>query len=392
MKVVYVTDNYVDPSSGGIARITYVMAQALQKKYGYSCYSVYANPSHDAVANDVFEKAFCWESEADFTAFINGLGKCIIIIQSPCVLSKSVFDIKSSLGDVKIINVFHGTPGFELVPLRWRVIWYRLTHHIENRWTLKQALLQCAMSILPRGLFYRKLHAKYARPYAGADKMVVLSSGIIDQYRKFASGGKDQFVAIPNALSFDDPDIPSDKFVNKEVLVVARLDDWHKRISEVLTIWARVQQDKLYQDWTLRIVGEGIDKPFYEEFVQKRHLSNIHFEGHQNPLPYYQQASIFIMTSACEGLPMTILEAQQCGCIPVLYDNFASAKDIVTDGENGFLIPNQSCDLFVDTLKRLLSDADLRKKMSAACICSSEKYSVEKVAAQWNELLQMMFK
>lgn len=390
MNVVYVTDNYVDPSSGGIARITYVMAQALQKKYGYSCYSVYAEPSHDAVANDVFEKAFCWESEADFTAFINGLGKCIIIIQSPCVLSKPVFDIKSSLGDVQIINVFHGTPGFELVPLRWQVIWYRLTHHIESRWTLKQALLQCAMSILPRGLFYRKLHAKYARPYAGADKMVVLSSGIIDQYRKFASSDKDQFVSIPNALSFDDPDIPSDKFLNKEVLVVARLDDWHKRISEVLHIWARVQHDKLYQDWTLRIVGEGIDKPFYEDYVQQRRIPNVRFEGHQNPLPYYQQASLFLMTSACEGLPMTILEAQQCGCVPILYDSFASAKDIIENGENGILIKNNDRESYVQQLKELMSNKTMRQHISEACMQSSKNYSIERVAAQWNELLQTL--
>ena len=172
--------------------------------------------------------------------------------------------------------------------------------------------------------------------------------------------------------------------------MVARLDDWHKRILEILKIWDILQKDASYVDWTLRIVGDGFDKPLYEEYVAQNSIAQVCFEGQQNPLPYYQKAAIFMMTSACEGLPMTILEAQQCGCVPILYDSFASAKDIVTNGENGILIPYRDQAGYIAALQNLMSDFDLRKHMSEACVRSSERFSVENVAAKWNGLFESL--
>lgn len=367
MKIVYVTDSPVNPTSGGIARITYVMAEALRQKFGYEVYFYYG--------------------QEDLVTYIRTIGSCTLIVQSPCKMSRKVFENASALSSARIINVFHGTPGYELVPLRWEIIRYRLLHNIDRNWTFKQMLIQIGIGILPHKCFTRLLAKKYALPYGKADKMVVLSPGIIDQYQSLAPGYKDHFVVIPNALSFANPQKLSKE---NEVLVVARLDDWHKRISEILNIWKVVMRSNRFAEWILRIVGDGLDKAYYEDFVRREKVANVTFEGQQNPLPYYQKAAIFMMTSACEGLPMTILEAQQCGCVPILYDSFASAKDVVTDGENGFLIPYRDRTAYIASLQRLMSDSDLRKRMSDACVRSSERYSVENVAAQWNELFESL--
>ena len=367
MNIVYVTDKAVNPESGGIARITYVMSEALRKIYGYSVYSYYG--------------------QEDFRNYIQKLGSCIVIIQSPSKLAPKILLSIRDVEHIKTINVFHGTPGYELVPLEREIISYHLRHNIERKWTIKQLLLQIGMSILPKKFYYHILRKKYALPYGKADKIVVLSKGIIDQYLSIAPGNREQFVAIPNALSFNH--IEHDLSKCKEVLVVTRLDDWHKRILEILKIWDTLQKDASFADWTLRIVGDGLDKAYYEDFVRREKVVNVTFEGQQNPLPYYQKAAIFMMTSACEGLPMTILEAQQCGCVPILYDSFASAKDVVTDGENGFLIPYRDRTAYIAALQRLMSDSDLRKRMSEACVRSSERYSVENVAAKWNELFSL---
>ena len=367
MKLVYVTDSEVNPTAGGIARITYVMAEALRANFGYEVYF--------------------YRGQEDFVEFIRKIGTCTIIVQSPCKLARKVFESKSALPSVKIINVFHGTPGFELVPLKWEIIKYRLLQNIDRQWTLKQFLIQIGMAILPKKCFTHLLAKKYSLPYYKVDKMVVLSQGIIDQYQSIAPGYKDHFVAIPNTLSFDNPKLQAKK---KEVLVVARLDDWHKRISEILKIWETVQQDNRFSEWTLRVVGDGIDKPYYEEYVRQHNLNNIIFEGLQNPLHYYQKASVFLMTSACEGFPMTIMEAQQCGCVPVVYDSFASAKDIIINGENSILTKNRDREAYVAALKHLMTDETMQKKMSEACVKSSERFSVENVAAQWNELIKSL--
>ncbi|MBR5854299.1 MAG: glycosyltransferase [Paludibacteraceae bacterium] len=388
MNLIYVTDNYVNPLSGGIARISHVMAEALAKQYGHICYSVYANPAPQNTPATTFIETHHWQNKDDFCSWINRIGGGIVIVQSPCTLSQDIFDCVPLLSSIKVVNVFHGTPGFEIVPLRWDIIRYRLCHNIDTRWTLKQAVLQLAMTVFPKSYFLKKLRPKYARPYGKTHKIVVLSQKTINNYLSIASGQASDFVAIPNANSFDKVEIPHDKYRNKEVLVVARLDDWHKRISEILYIWADLQKDHRFCDWVLRIVGDGIDAPFYKDFVKNKKLTNLIFEGQQKPLPYYRQASIFLVTSACEGFPMTILESQQCGCVPIVYDSFAAATDLIADGSNGILIENNNRTAFAKELQRLMLDDQLRKDMSINCVELSSRFSVENVANLWNNLLQ----
>ena len=390
MNLIYVTDNYVNPLSGGIARISYVMAEALSQQFGHVCYSIYATPAQQTTPTTVFAETHLWQNKEEFCSWINRIGGGIVIVQAPCTLAQDIFDCVPILPSIKVVNVFHGAPGFEIVPLRWDIIRYRLCHNIDTRWTLKQAILQLAMMVLPKSYFLKKLRPKYARPYGKAHKIVVLSQKTINNYLSIASGQASDFVAIPNANSFDNIEIPHDKYRNKEVLVVARLDDWHKRISEILYIWADLQKDHRFCDWVLRIVGDGIDAPFYKDYAQKRKLTNVIFEGQQKPLPYYQQASIFLVTSACEGFSMTTLEAQQCGCIPVVYDSFPTAHELVTDGESGVLVKNNDRKAFVEKLKHLMLEEQLRKDMSIQCAESSLRFSVENVATLWNNLLQSL--
>ena len=390
MNLIYVTDTYVNPLSGGIARISYVMAEALTQQFGHVCYSVYATPTQQITPAPAFVETRLWQNKEDFCSWITRVGGGIVIVQSPCVLAQDIFDCVPLLPSIKVVNVFHGTPGFEIVPLRWDIIIYRLCHNIDTRWTLKQTILQLAMMVLPKSYFLKKLRPKYARPYESARKIVVLSKEAIENYQSIARGRSSDFVAIPNACSFDKIEIPHDKHRNKDVLVVARLDDWHKRISEILYIWENVQKDQRFCDWVLRIVGDGIDTPFYKEYVKKKKLANIVFEGQQKPLPYYQQASIFLVTSACEGFCMTTLEAQQCGCIPVVYDSFPTAHELVINGKNGILVKNNDREAFVENLKHLMLNDQLRHEMSMQCVESSHRFSVENVATLWNNLLQSL--
>ena len=390
MNLIYVTDTYVNPLSGGIARISYVMAEALAQRFGHVCYSVYATPTQQITPAPAFVETYHWQNKEDFCSWINRIGGGIVIVQSPCTLAQDIFDCVPLLPSIKIVNVFHGAPGFEIVPLRWDIIKYRLCHNIDTRWTLKQAVLQLAMMVLPKPYFLKKLRPKYARPYESARKIVVLSQEAIGNYQSIAQGRLNDFIAIPNACSFDKIEIPHNKHRNKEILVVSRLDDWHKRLSEILYIWETIQQDHRFYDWVLRIVGDGIDAPFYKEFANKRKLANIVFEGQKKPLPYYQQASIFLVTSACEGFSMTTLEAQQCGCVPVVYDSFPTAHELVINGKNGILVKNNDREAFVENLKHLILNDQLRHEMSMQCIESSHRFSVENVATLWNNLLQSL--
>lgn len=49
-------------------------------------------------------------------------------------------------------------------------------------------------------------------------------------------------------------------------------------------------------------------------------------------------ASILCMTSTIEGLPMVLLEVMAAGCVPIVYGSFAAAEDVITNGENGYVV------------------------------------------------------
>ena len=97
----------------------------------------------------------------------------------------------------------------------------------------------------------------------------------------------------------------------------------------------------------------------------KMSIKNVIFMGHSNKVSeYYNKSKIFLMTSIWEGLPMTLIEAQHYGCVPIVYDNFDALKDIIINGKTGFIItPNDRVN-FVSTLRMLMERPQLLQNIS----------------------------
>ena len=76
------------------------------------------------------------------------------------------------------------------------------------------------------------------------------------------------------------------------------------------------------------------------------------------------------------------------GCIPISYDMPYGPADIITDGVDGFLIPNGNVDALADAIKRVVatSPANLAPMREAAYRRSLD-FSDEKVLGQWAALM-----
>ena len=114
-----------------------------------------------------------------------------------------------------------------------------------------------------------------------------------------------------------------------------------------LKIWKEIETDHTLSEWKLKIVGHGKMESWYKSLVIHYGLQRVFFEGTKNPEPYYNEASIFMMTSSFEGWGLTLTEAQQYGCVPLAFHSFASLTDIITDKVNGFAIPNDDISLYI---------------------------------------------
>lgn len=387
MNILFVTNKNVYPLIGGIERVTYSVAEALRNIYGMRCFSLYTQENKlGKTTEDVFDRKECLGTADQVRQVVHYLQEeaiDVVIAQGSDsrvnnlmpLLREAVNQFKG----VKLLFVYHQMPGFELVPMDGATLWNRLMHGNKAA-AIKQIATQIILSVSPR-LAQRMVEKKYKMPYEKSDKVVLLSDGFIPQYNQFVHGEKQHYCAIPNMLSFAAIDKKSKQ---KEVLVVSRMDERQKRIKYALRVWRKAYQP----DWTLRIVGYGEDLECYKQLARQWNLKNIYFEGLQDPLPYYQSASIFLMVSAFEGWGLTITEAQQCGCVPIAFDSYSAVHDIIQSGRNGYIVDNNDLDEYARVMQELINNDTLRADLAANAQNDVQRFSRENIAKQWKTLLE----
>ena len=123
-------------------------------------------------------------------------------------------------------------------------------------------------------------------------------------------------------------------------------------------------------------------------YVKKHKIKDIVFEGSQSDVSkYYEEANIFMMTSIWEGLPMTIIEALQYQCVPIVFNTFEAAKDIVENGLNGYLIEKNNTESFCDTLYSLSKNTQKIDEMGREGLNILHKFNPNIIINEWINLL-----
>ena len=114
-------------------------------------------------------------------------------------------------------------------------------------------------------------------------------------------------------------------------------------------------------------------------------MDDIVFEKAQPPLSWYQRAKIFLMASPREGWGLTLTESLQCGVVPVVLNTSSVFKDIISNGENGFLAQNRQD--YIDCLEMLMTDEYRWKTMADTALASASRFSPANVGDNWEKLL-----
>lgn len=221
------------------------------------------------------------------------------------------------------------------------------------------------------------------------DKYVFLSKGFVDQYLKYNhNNNKDWVTFIPNPIVFDNR-FEAEELDKKEhlVLFVGRLVDNLKRLSIALRGWSEVEKRKELDEWKFVVVGDGPDRRMLEAMSNDLGLKRVSFEGFQKPERYYRRAMILVQTSRYEGFGMTILEAQQCGCVPIAMNTFLTVHDLIESGSNGIIVENKQSS-FDRGLINLMKKVQYRKKMAIQAIKTAQSFSIHSIACRWEKLFK----
>lgn len=194
---------------------------------------------------------------------------------------------------------------------------------------------------------------------------------------------------IYNARTFSEVKPASLK--SKKILAVGRLNH-QKGFDRLIWAWKIICED--VQGWTLEIVGDGELRHDLLKLIERLGLSDriVLRKAEKNMLPIYQSASIFAMSSYYEGLPMVLLEAQAIGLPIVSFACKCGPKDIISDGVDGFLVPEGNVDLLAQKLLLLMNNESLRECMGREAFKNSEKFAESAVMSKWMALFNELIK
>jgi glycosyltransferase involved in cell wall biosynthesis len=123
---------------------------------------------------------------------------------------------------------------------------------------------------------------------------------------------------------------------SKTVLTVTRLNNRHKRTSDLIRAMA-----ELPEEWTLDIVGTGPDQGMLKRLAADLNLSSrirFHgFVGRAEVGEFFRRCGVYAMPSAHEAVALAALEAMACGAAVVL-SQIRAFEQLVIDGTNGRLV------------------------------------------------------
>lgn len=281
----------------------------------------------------------------------------------------------------KIISVFHSDPMTN----------GRLMDIDTNLSRTKNSIMQMVLK-MKRRLYQMITSYSMRRSYKMSDLFVVLAESYKQHFVDFTGvQNPNHLISLPNPVTIDvNRILLSDTEKQKRILYVGRLELFNKRPDRVLQIWNEVAPNA--EDWFLDIVGDGPDKCELERMTTDMQLEHVKFYGYQNPVFYYEQSSILLLTSDFEGFPLVLVEGMSYGLVPVVYGSFSAVYDIIDDGVNGFIIP--SSDGYFDKVHfgkkvlSLISNSSLLRSMSKAAIEKSKDYSIDKIYRQWMKIMQ----
>lgn len=174
----------------------------------------------------------------------------------------------------------------------------------------------------------------------------------------------------------------------KNVLAVGRYAK-QKGFDILVNIWSKVKQNTISNDWLLRIVGEGDERKDLEKLINEKNLEDslVLTGSTSNVSQYYLDSSIYVMTSRHEGFGLVLIEAQSYGLPTISFDCIAGPREIINNGEDGFVIPIGDNDEMAERILELMSNEQLRKAMGKKAKENSERFKKNRIVDQWVKLI-----
>lgn len=172
------------------------------------------------------------------------------------------------------------------------------------------------------------------------------------------------------------------KGTSKKFLAVGRFSHLHKGFDLLIEAFHIFAESN--KEWTLDIVGEGVEEPLYRNLIQKYKLEEritIHpFTNHIQQ--YYSDAQVYVLSSRWEGFGLVLVEAMAHG-LPVISSDLPTSHELI--GDFGMYFKKED----ISQLANKLNEAtyiDWTKKSNQA-IEIANRYNIETIIKDWKNII-----
>lgn len=369
-------ESSIPPTRGGVQRVSWINSRYFND-HGHDSFFAFWLKDYNEVDDyhkiRIGNNGVIGNCTKKLYAFIHER-KINIIINQQCTnkyITRVLKTVKEE-GLCKIIYCLHLSPNYgDFFP--------RSIKHV--RFNLKNALVKLLYGIDLYSYIER-------REYQLSDCYILLSKTFKKDFlqrTKISNSCKIRY--IHNPLSFSSLQTNVNLERKKNILIISRIHEQQKNLKSALRIWKKIE-DLGYDDWSLIICGYGNDEKMILNYAASLELKRMSFVGKvEEPQKYYEESSIFMMTSNYEGFGMTLTESLQFGCVPMAFDTFSTLHDILVDGYNGYIIPVKDEQAYAEKMIELMKNPTILKTMSKNAIESSKKFSIDTIGKQWLNLI-----
>lgn len=376
MNILIYFENKINRTHGGTERAAENLAQALTLQghkiyylYKYesdfeTSFSSYRLPSHDE----------CAVENANYVeTIVKTLGIDVIINEGGNTSDVQMLNHENVRVSCKIITCLHFCPfqGFDSV---WQ----------DVRVTCFHDLLSLLKAPINRFRAIQRFKDNYLTAIRHTDAFVVLSASFVEDVIQIVGDEsvKTKIKVIPNINSYSIQNLSLEKKENR-LLYIGRLQYQTKRVDRLLKAWSL---NNLDNNCVLDILGDGPDREYYEKISKRLGLKNVVFHGFQDPLEFYKKAKIIALTSTHESFGMTLIEGMANGCVPIVFNSYATASEIVTNGVDGVTIKPYDIQEFSRQIALIMKDNDVFMKLAKNARKNVVRYDESAIMPQWNSL------
>ncbi len=220
----------------------------------------------------------------------------------------------------------------------------------------------------------------------GIDAFVTLTQRQQDDIAMRRGRTSNMFV-IPNPVDMPDRDPQLPARDPNRVTVVARLEK-QKRLGHAIRAFALAVEK--VPTARLDVFGSGSQMPVLQDICREYGVTeSVTLHGHD---PRARDAlwtsSAFLMTSLFEGYPLSTLESLSHGCPVISYDIKYGPREQITDGVDGFLVPNGGIKAMADRIVQMLTSPELVESMSKAALDKARHHGHGRFLEEWRQVLE----